>query len=144
MTDISRRFEDFLKTANKKLIEKEILLPIKTASGIMIRDVLISSNGNLKTVVFRNHVYKDIYLNNVAITVANWLALRKPYILIDRIYQLDQEYGRWFVDTQFLINSYRSAVSKKDFDRADMLWARYEQARDKAKTAKEKVQRLLF
>jgi hypothetical protein len=64
--------------------------------------------------------------------------------LIDRVYQLDQDYGRWFTDTKFLLNARRSAVSKKDFDRADMLWARYEQARDKAKTAKEKVQRLLF
>ena len=144
MTELSKRFEEFLKTANKHLVEKELLIPIKTDKGILINDVLIVSNSNLKTVIAKNYSYKDIYLNAATITIANMLALRKSFIEIDKLYQADQEYGKWFVDTQFLLNAHHNAKSKKDYDKADMLWARYQESRDKANKAKEMVQRLLF
>ena len=144
MTELSKRFEEFLKTANIRLVEKELLIPIKTDRGILINDVLITSQENLKTVIAKNYSYKDIYLNAAAITIANMLALRKSFIEIDKLYQADQEYGKWFVDTQFLLNAHYNAKSKKDYDKADMLWARYQESRDKANKAKEMVQRLLF
>lgn len=144
MTELSKRFEEFLKIANKRLVEKELLIPIKTDEGIRINDVLITSQENLKTVITKDYSYKDIYLNIAAITIANKLALRKSFIEIDNLYQADQEYGKWFVDTQFLLNAHHNAKSKKDYDKADMLWARYQESRDKANKAKEMVQRLLF
>ena len=144
MTELSKRFEEFLKIANKRLVEKELLIPIKTDEGIRINDVLIVSEDNLKTVIAKNYFYKDIYLNIAAISIANMLALRKSFIEIDKIYLADQAYGKWFVDTQFLLNSYHSAKAKKDYDKADMLWARYQESRDRANKAKEMVQKLLF
>lgn len=143
MNDISKRFENFVKSANKHLIEQGIILPVKTDKGILIGDVLITNDYNLKTVHFRNQIYKEIYLNSAAIEIATLLALRKSQNRIDELYQLDQEYGRWFVDNQYLLSLHRKAREKQDFDRVDMLWAKYIESRDRAQSAKLKLERLV-
>ncbi len=143
MTEISRRFESFIKSANKNLADKGIILPVKTDRGIEIGDVLIVSKDNLKYVYFRERVYGEIYLNSAAIKIANLLALRKNADLVDEIYRLDQEYGKWFVDNQYLLALEKRAKDRGDHDRADMLWARYQESRDRAQTAKTKVERLI-
>jgi len=144
MTDISRRFEEFIKSANKKLAKNDWLIPLKTDQGILVGDVLIVNHQNLKTVILKDQIYKDIYLNLAAVKIANLLALRRLSSRIEDIYQSDQEYGRWFVDSQHLLYLHRRSLDKKDFDRADMLWAKYQESRDRAKFAKEKVDQLLF
>lgn len=143
MTDISKRFENFVKSANKNLANKGIILPIKTDQGILIGDVLITNQNNLKFVHYKTSVYKEIYLNSAAIEIANLLALRRNIQRVEEIYQSDQQYGRWFIDSQHLLALQKKAREKQDFDRADMLWARYQESRDKAQTAKFKVERLI-
>lgn len=143
MSEVSKRFENFVKSANKRLAEEEIILPVKTDNGILIGDVLIRNDSNLKHIHYRNTVYKDIYLNAAAIKMANLLALRKDSIRVDEIYRTDQEYGRWFVDNQHLLALHRKARERGDYERADMYWARYQESRDRAQTAKNKVDRLI-
>jgi hypothetical protein len=143
MSEISKRFESFVRSANVKLADNEILLPEKTADGILIGEALIKSVSNLKHVYYRDFVYKDVYLNAAAIKIATLLTLRKQWALVDEIYRNDQEYGKWFVDNQHLLALHRKAREKSDFDRADMLWAKYQESRDRAQTAKIKVERLV-
>jgi predicted DNA-binding helix-hairpin-helix protein len=144
MSDISKRFEDLLKSSNKKLAEKEFVIPVKTDQGILVGDVLIVNTANLKTVYQSSRVYKDIFLNIAAIKIANLLALRKPIIRVDEIYQNDQLYGKWFVESQSLLQIHRRLLNLQNFERADVIWAKYQESRDRAEISKNKVYQLSF
>lgn len=139
MTDISKRLEQTLRS----VIQKNPILPIKTAEGILVGDVLIVSEKHLKNLWQAGQLkYKEISLNSVAIRLANLLAKRSSSILMDSIYNADQEYGRWFVDSQMLRTQYQKALNNQDYDKADMLWARYQESRNRTEIAKNEAQRL--
>ncbi len=110
MTNISKRLEQVVS----KELSKHII-PVKTQQGILVGDVLIVSQGSIKN-IWRNNelLYKEIHLNAVAITIANILAVRRISIKLDEIYQADQEYGKWFVDSQMLRAQYQKALSNQD------------------------------
>ena len=143
MTNISKRLEQVVSSAQQRLIEKHQILPVKVAEGILVGDVLIVSDGIVKHLRYNNtYLYKDIYLNAAAIRLANMLAVNKQSIHAGNLYRADQEYGRWFHDSQLLRAQYQKATNNQDYDRADMLWARYCESRDRAVNAKNIVQRL--
>jgi hypothetical protein len=144
MTEISRRFEEFIRSENRKLAERECIIPVKTDQGIQVGDVLIQTYSNLKTVSRGDTVYTDIFLNSAAVKIANLLALKKSLSRIDELYQADQEYGRWFIESQELLNMHKRLKNSKDYDRADVIWAKYQESRDRAEIAKIKVNRLSF
>jgi hypothetical protein len=132
MTQISKRLE--------QIIRKELsntIIPVKTREGILVGDILIATEGSIKNIYKHNELlYKEIHLNSVAIKIANLLAFRRGVLVIDNLYRADQDYGRWFVDSQMLRTQYQRAVNSQDYDRADMLWARYIESRDRTITAK--------
>jgi hypothetical protein len=143
MTNISKRLEQVVSSAQQRLIEKHQILPVKVAEGILVGDVLIVSEGIVKHLRYNNtYLYKDIYLNAAAIRLANMLAVNKQSIHADNLYRADQDYGRWYHDSQLLRAQYQKATNNQDYDRADTLWARYCESRDRAVTAKNIVQRL--
>jgi hypothetical protein len=143
MTNISKRLEQVVSSAQQKLIEKYQILPIKVAEGILVGDVLIVSEGTVKHLKYQNeYLYKDIHLNLAAIRIANVLAVNKQSAQADNLYRLDQEYGRWYHDSQMLRAQYQRSINNRDHDRADTLWARYCESRDRALNAKNIVQRL--
>ena len=136
MTQLSKKLEQLIKNSKE-------LLPIKTEQGILVGDVLIVSEGSLKHLQQKNQmVYKNIHLNIATIKLANLLALRKSDLLCNDIYRADQEYGKWFTDSQLLRTRYEKALQNQDHDRADMLWARYIESRDRTITAKKRVESL--
>ena len=139
MSDISRRFEQSLKS----IIAKIPIIPVKTDVGILVGDVIIENEGTIKNIRYKGElVYKEISLNVAAIKIANILAKRVSKALADKVYLADQEYGRWFVESQMLRAQYQKALSSKNHDKADMLWARYCESRDKTIVAKHRVERL--
>jgi hypothetical protein len=143
MTNISKRLEQVVSSAQKKLIEKHQILPVKVAEGILVGDVVIVSEGTVKHLRYNNTwLYKDIHLNAAAIRLANMLAVNKLSIHADKLHRADQEYGRWYHDSQMLRAQFHKAQLKHDHDRADTLWARYCESRDRALNAKNIVQRL--
>ncbi len=143
MTNISKRLEQVVSSAQQKLIEKQQILPIKVAEGILVGDVLIVSEGMVKHLKYLdNYLYKEIYLNAAAIRIANILAVNKTSVVADNIYRADQEYGRWYHDSQLLRAQYQRSINNQDHDRADTLWARYCESRDRALNAKNIVERL--
>ncbi len=138
MTNISQRLEQVVKKELSKLI-----IPIKTKDGILVGDFLIKNVGNLKDIVKNGQVmYQGISLNKSAISIANLLAMKKSQLTIDEIYHADQKYGKWFSDSQMLRSQYERSKHQRDFDKADMLWARYCESRDRTIQAKKTVERL--
>ncbi len=144
MTDISKRFEQLVLASQKKLVEKNQILPIKIAEGILVGDVLIASNQHLKNLYKKDKlIYADISLNEVAIKLANLLARNQSTITTDRIYRADQEYGKYFVEWQHLKEKYRAACKTSKDDRADILLVKYEESKIKAQRAKNNAIRLI-
>ena len=139
MTQISRRLEQIVR----KELSKNII-PVKTAEGILVGDVLITNHLNLKF-LHRNQqlLYSEIHLNSIAIKMANILALRRDSIAVETLWRADQEYGKWFVDSQMLRAQHQKALHNQDYERADMLWARYSESRDRTVSAKKQAERLL-
>lgn len=139
MTQLSKRLE--------QIVRKELstnIIPVKTENGILVGEILIVTNGSIKS-LYRNNelLYNEIHLNAVAIKIANLLAFRKNSVFADTLYKSDQEYGRWFVDSQMLRAQYQKALSNQDYDRADMLWARYQESRDRTVSAKNRAESLI-
>ena len=139
MTQISRRLEQIVR----KELSKNII-PVKTSDGILVGDVLITNQLNLKF-LHRNQqlLYSEIHLNSIAIKMANILAVRRNCIAVETLWRADQEYGKWFVDSQLLRAQYQKSIHNQDYDRADMLWARYCESRDRTVSAKKQAERLL-
>ncbi len=138
MTQLSKRLEQIVR---KELTQN--IIPVKTEHGILVGDVLITSQGHIKNIYKNNElIYKEIHLNAVAIKIANLLAFRKTSLSTDRLYTADQEYGRWFIDSQMLRSQYQKAISTQNFDRADILWAKYIESRDKTAAAKNQAESL--
>ncbi len=138
MTKLRQRLE--------KLVRKELRqnpIPIKTAEGILVGDVIIQTQQHIKNIMRHGEIiYAEIHLNTVAIKIANLLAVRSAALQIDRLYAADQDYGRWFVDSQLLRSQYQKAKDAGDHDRADMLWSRYCVSRDRCQNAKNAVDAL--
>jgi hypothetical protein len=139
MTQISRRLEQIVR----KELSKNII-PVKTPEGILVGDILITNQLNLKF-LHRNQqlLYSEIHLNSIAIRMANILALKRNCIAVESLWRADQEYGKWFVDSQLLRAQHQKALHNQDYDRADMLWARYSESRDRTVSAKKQAERLL-
>jgi hypothetical protein len=139
MTQISRRLEQIVR----KELSKNII-PVKTPEGILVGDILITNQLNLKF-LHRNQqlLYSEIHLNSIAIRMANILALRHTSVAVETLWRADQEYGKWFVDSQMLRAQHQKALHNQDYDRADMLWARYSESRDRTVSAKKQAERLL-
>lgn len=139
MTKLSKRLEQIVR----KELSKNII-PTKTEEGILVGNILIVSDNNLKF-LYKNRrcIYQEIHLNSIAIKISNILAFRDSSIYADKLYRADQEYGRWFVDSQLLRSQHQKAINNQDYDRADMLWARYCESRDRATSAKIYAESLL-
>jgi hypothetical protein len=124
-------------------IKKSPIIPVKTNNGILVGSVLIENCDNLKNIwQYDNLLYRNVNLNNTAIKIANNLAKYGRSIKNDEIYALDQEYGKWLVDSQLLFTLFNKLQKNKEFSRADIVWAKYCESRDKCLLAKEKVNRL--
>jgi hypothetical protein len=144
MSNISKKLEQVVNSAQKKLIQQDQILPVKTAEGILVGNVLIVSNSSIKDLWQHGEiVYASVYLNAVAIRLANLAARKINKVAADAIYREDQEYGKWFVDSQLLRVRFQQSLETGQTDRADIYWARYCESRDRAMTAKKRVQSLI-
>ena len=138
MTNLSRKFEQIV---NRTLTN--VVLPVKTAEGILVGDVLITSQGSAKNIVKSGEIkYQEVYLNSVAIKIAELLIGKNHSQQAETLYKLDQEYGKWLNESQLLRSQYEKAMVNAQHDRADVLWAKYQQSRDRTVSAKSQLDAL--
>lgn len=137
MSEISKRLEQFVTSTQKKL---NLIMPVKTAEGILVGNVLIRSEANFKHLEQNGvMIYDYIFLNAVAIKLANVLAKHGDTGYCDKLYKLDQEYGKWYVDSQQLRARYQQALNNNDEDKSSMFYARYDHSRGRMILAKERA-----
>jgi hypothetical protein len=129
------------------IVSKELskqVIPVKTAEGILVGDILIVNEGNVKHIFRKKELlYKEISLNAVAIKLANLLSTNRMSLKIDQLYIADQDYGKWFTDSQMLRAQYQKYLNNSDFERADTAWARYQESKERAINAKKYVESLI-
>ena len=143
MSEVSKRFELLVKSVYKKFIDNGIHLPQRTPEGILVGNVLIKSDGPLKDIVVNGTIkYREISLNCVAIKIANNLASNKIDRLSDRLLEIDREYSKYFIDSKFHLNNYHKAVNTNNEEKAEILWTRYDLAKEKALDAKSRAEYL--
>jgi hypothetical protein len=144
MSNIRRQLDNVIANTHQKLYNSDQILPLKVPEGILVGNVLISSEGTYKNLhQYGRVVYKNVSLNIVAIKLANLMAKNSNSVFLDTIYAADQEYSRWFLDSQILRSQYQRALTNKNYEKSDTLWARYCESRDKALTAKHAVTTLV-
>jgi len=141
MADIRRRFEQIVARANKRLIEEQRILPVKTVDGILVGCVKITTRETQKDLWLEDKlIYEGVYLNKAAIKLANILAIFKHTTAqSEQLYKADQEYGRYFVESQMLRSKLHYARQQGDFDKADIYLARYTVYKDRVESAKRQV-----
>jgi hypothetical protein len=143
MTEISKKLASVINAAQKKLINENQIMPVKVEGGILVGNVVIVNEGTVKH-LFKHEelIYKDVYLNKVAIRLANLLARNIRNVTMDKLYSEDQDYGKWYLDSQMLVAQYHKALHTKDHDKADVLWAKYLESKGKALQAKSRAESL--
>jgi hypothetical protein len=138
MTKVFTKLEHVVKQELKKHI-----IPVKTNDGVLVGNVLIKSEANVKHLIIDGQTaFENISLNCVAIKLANMLALKQGFLPMQQLYRIDQEYGKWYTDCQILMHSHRNAVKISDNIKADVLMARYRESKSRAVSAKEIAERL--
>ena len=136
MTNLSKNLERIIR-------KNPEILPVKVEGGILVGPILIRSNGPLKSLYRHGDlIYKDVHLNAVAIKLANLLARGRKEHLCDQLYRVDQEYGKWFVESQILRTQHEKFKNQGDYDRADVSWARYCESRDRTLQSKNTAEAL--
>lgn len=143
MNEVSKRFEQLVRSTYKKFLDQGTILPERTEQGIKVGDVLIISDGPYKDIVKNGKVlYRTVCLNAVAIRIANLAAWNKQVKLQQELFRLDQKYSKYFTDSKIYLNNYHRAVNNNDEIRAEILWTRYEDAKERAIILKDQAENL--
>lgn len=140
MSNLNSKLQQVVERTHRKLYEQDQIMPVKTSQGILVGDVLMIAVGPVKNLYQKDKlIYKEISLNAAAIKIANIVTKYGINSKSEALYRVDQEYGRWLHESQFLRHKYQIARKNGDNDRADIYLARYCTARDRAKSAQSHV-----
>lgn len=143
MSDVSKRFEQLVKSTYRQFLDQGTILPVKTQQGILVGDILISTSGALKNIYKKDILlYKEISLNSVAIKIANLLAWNTDLKLCDELYDLDIKYSKHFIDSKIFLDNYHRANNSGNEIRAEILWIRYTDSKEKALNIKSQAEDL--
>lgn len=140
---VSKRFEILVNGTYKRFIDEGFVPPVKTEEGILVGNALIQQDGLYKNIFLYNElVFKDVCLNCVAIKIANSLALNYPLETMRKLYDKDRTYNKLYIDSTFYLDRFHKANNAKDWDRAEILWIRYDDAKQRAELLKEQIETL--
>jgi len=143
MNEVSKRFEQIVKTTYRKFLDQGTILPERTEKGIKVGDALIRSDGPYKDILRKDKlVWATVSLNAVAIRLANLVAWDADHALQKEIFALDQKYSKYFVDSKIFLDNYHRAVNNNDDIRAEILWIRYQDAKERAIILKDQAEDL--
>lgn len=138
---LQQKLDRVIANVHGDLLKKNIVVPRYEKGKILVGDVFIVQNGATKNIL-QDHrlIYEGVFLNKVAIHLANSLAVRRTSTTrSDFIYKQDQSYGVYMQETLFFDSKYKQSLLKKQYDRADIYYARWQHAKEKAVAAKNYV-----
>lgn len=143
MTDVSKRFEQLVVSTYKKFAEQGTMMPRRSEEGIWVGDVLIRSDGPYKDIIKKGRMlYESVSLNAVAIRLANLVAWNRDEALQHNLYKLDTQYSKHFIDSKIFLDRYHRAETAKDWEKAEIMWTRYEDAKGRAINTKSLAEQL--
>lgn len=142
---LQQQLDHVISKVHRELLEKQVLVPQYQKGKIIVGSVSIVSNEASKDIVKDNKlVYASVALNKTAIALANTLAIvGKTTHETDMLYRADQQYAVYMQETLFFKSKYKNAMEKKKYDQADIFFARYEHAKEKANSYKNYVLTLI-
>lgn len=142
---LQNRLDTVISNVHHKLLDNHVIVPVFEKGKIIVGSVCIVSNEANKDIVKNNKIlYASVALNKTAIALANQLAiLPDTTARTDAIYRADQQYAVYMQETLFFKSKYKTAMAKKRYDQADIFFARYEHAREKALNSKNYVLTLI-
>lgn len=145
MKNIIRSLDQVIDTVHQKLLDQEIIIPVKHGSDIQIGSATITSNGPIKDVRKNGQIiFSNVTLNKVAIYLATQAALNREYRSdCNNIFKYDQQYGTYLEEARIFKLKYNRCLDKKHYEKADIFYARYQHSREKAETVKKTVISLL-
>ena len=143
--NLQKQLDHVISKVHRELLEKHVLVPQYEKGKIIVGTVSIVSNEASKDIVKDNRtVYTSVALNKTAIALANMLAiLGRTTHETDALYRADQQYAVYMQETLFFKSKYKIAIAKKKYDQADIFFARYEHAKEKANNYKNYVLTLI-
>jgi hypothetical protein len=144
-TNLQQRLDHVISKVHQELLDKQVLVPVYEKGKIIVGSVWIVSKEASKDIVKDNKlVYTSVALNKTAIALANMLAIvGKTTHQTDMLYRADQQYAVYMQETLFFKSKYKIAIAKKKYDQADIFFARYEHAKEKANSHKNYVLTLI-
>lgn len=141
MSDISRRFEQIVNNYYNK---NKVVLPVKIAEGILVGDILIRSQGSFKTIEKNGEIkYPNIFLNEVAVTIANLMSQRLSLQFCDQLYNADQDYGKWLIEWQNFKTKLQRLDHDKNAERHEILALKCAESKLRAEIAKKRITSLI-
>jgi hypothetical protein len=143
--NLQQRLDHVISKVHRELLDKQVLVPVYEKGKIIVGSVWIVSNEASKDIVKDNKlVYTSVALNKTAIALANMLAIvGKTTHQTDMLYRADQQYAVYMQETLFFKSKYKNAMANKKYDQADIFFARYEHAKEKANSHKNYVLTLI-
>ena len=87
-------------------------------------------------------LYESVSLNAVAIRLANLVAWNRDEALQHNLYKLDTQYSKHFIDSKIFLDRYHRAETAKDWEKAEIMWTRYEDAKGRAINTKSLAEQL--
>lgn len=144
-TKLQKQLDHVISKVHRELLDKQVLVPVYEKGKIIVGSVWIISNDASKDIVKDSKtVYTSVALNKTAIALANMLAIvGKTTHQTDMLYRADQQYAVYMQETLFFKSKYKNAMVKKKYDQADIFFARYEHAKEKANSYKTYVLSLI-
>lgn len=143
--NLQKQLDHVISKVHHDLLKQQVIVPQYQKGKIIVGSVSIVSNEANKDIVKDNKiVYASVALNKTAIVLANMLAvLGKTTHQTDALYRADQQYAVYMQETLFFKSKYKNAIEKKKYDQADIFFARYEHAKEKATGHKNYVLSLI-
>ena len=143
--NLQKQLDHVISKVHRDLLKQQVIVPQYQKGKIIVGSVSIVSNEANKDIVKDNKiVYASVALNKTAIVLANMLAvLGKTTHQTDALYRADQQYAVYMQETLFFKSKYKNAIAKKKYDQADIFFARYEHAKEKANGHKNYVLTLI-
>jgi len=137
MNDLDKKLNQIIKTSNK-------LIPKKINEGIQLGEIKIVQKNKRKKIIFKNKtLYDNIFLNDTALALAEYVFFKANAQKQQQLYGLDQEYGHWLIETKIFAKHHKEKLGQRKYYDAEIFESRYQEAKIRLDLTKQKIENLV-